>query len=63
MGITPVCIRKNNQRAVFKSKKRMSRKEEINFYYGRFDLAEYLEHDKEKNEGEEEEASTKKTLL
>lgn len=57
--MVPVYIRKNNKRPIFKSKKRVSGNEEINFYYGQFDLTEFLEHDKEQEEAKE----SKKTLL
>ena len=45
-GIIPVGIHKNGSKLKQRHKKRMVNNEEINFYYGIFDLTEYLENDK-----------------
>lgn len=51
-NIIPLSIRKYNKQAVFKSKLRQTDKERTYFYYGKFDLTEYLEHNKPTLESE-----------
>lgn len=58
-GIIPLCIHKYNQRPIFKSKLRKTGNEYTYFYYGNFDLTEYLEQDRAQTEEDE----SKKTLL